>query len=154
MKLEMDISGFRKTTNTLLDNKVVFDQLEDITLNLIGTKWNSGLTDFLNKHQSIVKFTLNANDNTKDIDNQVLTEILRTLPLLAELNVSGPNYTVDFLVGLINRFHLMKFRFSLEFPAQISAQDRQGHINRPFHDLQIGLGHSARMRGYFDFTRG
>lgn len=99
---------------TVFDIKFSFDRLEDFTLHLGGWKWNSGLTDFIQKHQTITKLTLETKHKaSKEHD---LTKIVRSISLLVKLTVFGSCFSVDKLIGLINRFDLVKYCLVLEVP--------------------------------------
>lgn len=125
---------------TVFNIKLQFNRLEDFTLNVNGLKWNYGLNKFIEKHQTITKLTLQKMSDTTN--ERQLVEIVRSLPLLTELNVFGPCFPVDKLIDLINKLELVKYQFVLKVPLYDTTQDRQDHISHQFNDLKIRLGHN------------
>lgn len=125
--------------------KLTFDQLEDITLDMYNCNWTDGLTDFLAKHPLIVKVSLRSNAcRVQIITERALSEIVRVLPLLNELNVIGPNLPVDKLIGCINTFKLAKYSIFLEDVHQSEEQIWQAR-NHLLQDMTTRLDNEWKV---------
>lgn len=95
--------------------KFAFDQLEEITLDLNGNGWTDGLIEFHQKHRTITKVTLRTiNGNTNAINDDILINIVATLPLLNELNFFGIFFPTEKILHFLHKFKIMVCGFLVD----------------------------------------
>lgn len=129
-KLEIEFIG-EMTEQSVSNIKLSFNQLEEISLDFGKYTYTNGLFAFFEQHISIVKLTLRASVHNTAINENVLSSIVETLPLLNELNFFGIYFSIEVLDNLLNNFNLLKYSFSIETTLQ-------------FDNLRILLGNKWR----------
>ncbi|XP_031632789.1 uncharacterized protein LOC116346726 [Contarinia nasturtii] len=97
--------------------ELTFDQLEEFILNLGNSVWHHQIINFLQKHQSIKKFTLFTHDN--NVNEQILIGIVEASTQLKELNISGVIFPVDDIVRFVHSFQLFSYGFTVRYRYEV-----------------------------------